>query len=47
LLHNDSKEIKIAVSNMKRKESMAFKDKTSDDPDEDYDIEKDEGLFED
>ncbi len=30
---------------MKRKGTMAFKDEDVDDPDEDYEIEKDEDLF--
>lgn len=32
---------------MRRKEDMAFKDGEYDDPDEDYEIERDESLFED
>jgi hypothetical protein len=31
---------------MRRKGAMAFKDNESEDPDEDYDLEKDESLFE-
>jgi len=31
---------------MRRRGAMAFKDKLSEDPDEDYEIEKDETLFE-
>lgn len=30
---------------MRRKGDMAFKDRESEDPDEDYEIEKDEKLF--
>lgn len=33
------------ASNMKRKGNMAFSDKESEDPDDDYDVEKDETLL--
>ncbi len=31
---------------MRRKDAMAFKDENYDNPDEDYEIERDESLFE-
>ncbi len=31
---------------MRRKGAMAFNDKETDDPDDDYELEKDESLFE-